>query len=295
MVGYWLQYVLIRVVWFFFGLVPAHKAYAVGYRVAWWLYQLLPRKRRNIAEDNVLKAGITDSPEEARRIARSSTGHFVGHLLEALRLQEGVDFDNWAQSVDIEASPEVRELLMDTSRPIMIVTGHLGSWEVAVPVIAQIRPMIAIARMMNNPYLNRFLEKKHFRGDITVLSKENGLTSDIFRQWKRTNAAMTIVMDQHAGKRGIKISFFGRPVLAHTSSARIHLRSGAPAIVGAFVRTGNFKYRMISAGKPVEYTPTDNHDEDIREVTRLMMGGIEEMIRQYPEQYLWLHRRWRKI
>lgn len=295
MIGYWLQYILVRIVWAFFGLVPARKAYDVGYKFGWRVYPLLPRRRTSIAEDNVLQSGVAGSPEEARRIARASTGHFIGHILEALRLQEGIDFSKWAESVEIEETPELRELLLKAKEPIMIVTGHLGSWEVAVPVIAQFRPMIAIARAMNNPYLNRFLQKKHFRGDITVISKERGLTPDIFRQWKRTNAALTIVMDQHAGRRGIRISFFGRPVLAHTSSARIHLRSGAPAIVGAFVRTGPFKYKMISACEAVRYTPTDNHDDDIREVTTQMMAGIESLVRQYPEQYLWLHRRWRKI
>ncbi len=286
---------LIRFVWVLFRLVPARKAYGFGYGFAWGVYPLLPKRRTAIAEDNVLQAGIASTPEEARRIARASTGHFLGHILEALRLQEGIDFSHWANSVEIEADHDLRELLMETKEPIMIVTGHLGSWEVAVPIIAQFRPMIAIARRMNNPYLNKFLQKKHFRGDITVVSKENGLSGDIFRQWKNTNAALTIVMDQHAGKRGIKVSFFNRLVLAHTSSARIHLRSGAPAIVGAFVRTGTFKYRMVCACDAVRYTPTDDHDEDIREVTRLMMSGIEKLIRQYPEQYLWMHRRWRKI
>lgn len=285
---------LVRLLSGLYGAVPAQKAYGMGARLGELLYPFFPGRRR-LSSDNIRQAGITDDPEEADRIGRKAFGHLAGHICEALKIGEVVTPDNWREHMVYEGPQEVWQILAETpDRPVMILTGHHGTWEAAVPIISAFRPMIAVARRMNNGMVEQFLSKKHFRGNITIIGKEHGFTPAILRQWKTEKAAMTLVMDQHAGKKqGVRVDFLGRPASTHTSPARLYLASRAPMLVGSFIRESPFQYRMISAGDAFEYEPTGDHDRDIREILSGINDRLGRLIRRYPEQYLWAHRRWR--
>jgi Kdo2-lipid IVA lauroyltransferase/acyltransferase len=290
---YFLQYMLVRLAMALYTLVPASKAYSLGFRFASLIYPLF-KMRQHIAIDNILQAKITADPTEAARIARHSFCHFIGHLLEALKVPQFINEKNWKEHIvyDVKDVENWNMLMVNLDTPVMLLTGHLGSWEAAVTIVPFTRPMMPVARAMDNPMLVRFLKKNHFRGNVTIISKKNGFTGDTLRAWKSTKAALTIVMDQHAGHEGIKVDFLGRPASTHTSPARIHLASGAPMIVGAFLREGLFKYRMIGE-PPIHFTPTGNKEKDIETLLIEMNQRLGNLIRKYPEQYLWMHKRWR--
>ena len=290
---YFVQYVLVRLAMALYTLVPASKAYTLGFRFASSIYPLF-KMRNQVAIDNILQAKITADPSKAAQIARHSFCHFIGHLLEALKVPQVISEKNWKEHIvyDVKDVGNWNMLMLNLDTPIILLTGHLGSWEAAVTIVPFTRPMMPVARAMDNPMLVRFLKKSHFRGNVTIISKKNGFTGDIMRTWKSTKAALTIVMDQHAGHEGIKVDFLGRPASTHTSPARIHLASGAPMIVGAFLREGLFKYRMIGE-PPIQFTPTGNKEKDIETLLIEMNQRLGNLIRKYPEQYLWMHKRWR--
>ena len=289
----YLQYLLVRLLGLLYGLIPARKAYDIGAALTRAVYPLF-RARRRLAIDNILKARITDDPGEADRIARVSFGHLAGHICEALKAGAVIGPENWREHITFDGPDESWKLLMETPDvPIMILTGHLGAWEVAVTVISFTRPMIAVARKMSNPFVERFMKEHHFRGKITIVSKNQGFSPDVLRLWKAQNAAMTLVMDQHAcPKHGIRVPFMGRPASTHTSPARLHLKTGAPILAGAFVRDGVFRYRMVT-GAPIRFTPTHDRAKDTESLLTEINLRLEEVIRRYPEQYLWAHKRWR--
>jgi KDO2-lipid IV(A) lauroyltransferase len=107
------------------------------------------------------------------------------------------------------------------------------------------------------------------------------------KQWLGEKAAMTILMDQHTAK-GMPLTFLGRPAKTFTTATRLAMRTGLPVVVGSFVRMAPFKYRLVG-GTPLVYS-----DELGKEgFTQLLNDRLSEAIRQYPEQYLWSHRRWR--
>ena len=247
------------------------------------------RKRRRISVENILKCGITSDLSEAKRIARKSFCHFAGHICEALVVPSVVNKDNWRDHFDLsEADPELAKVLFERlDTPILIVSGHHGAWEAATSIISLNRPMIAIARMMDSKFLQNWLEKRHFRGAVTVISKNDGFREKIMRQWLAEKSAMTILMDQHT-YGGSKLKFFGRPARTVTSAARLAIKYGFPVAVGSFVRVGPFKYRAV-AGKPIVFEKGTDRDA----ATQILNDRIEEAIRKYPEQYLWMHRRWR--
>ena len=289
----YLEYLAFRLIRLLYGLVPAMKAYDIGAAVTEAFYPLF-RKRRRIAVDNILKARITGDPKEADRIARKAFGHLAGHVCEALKVGEVITSENWREHIAFDGPEEAWKLLMESpGLPIMILSGHHGTWEAAVPVIAFTRPMIAVARKMNNPFVERFLKEHHFRGAITIVPKKMGFAPSVLRQWKEEGAAMTLVMDQHAGpKQGIMVDFMGRPASTHTSPARLHLKTGAPIIAGSFVRDGAFHYRMVT-GQPIIFARTGDREKDTVRLLTEINRRLEAVIRLYPEQYLWAHKRWR--
>lgn len=292
-VFYYAEYLAFRMACLLYDLIPAAKAYDIGAALASSVYPLF-RERRKIAVDNILKAHITDDADEADRIARKAFGHLAGHLCEALKVGQVVTPENWRDHLVFDGPPETWKLLMESPQePVMILSGHHGVWEAAATIISFTRPMIAVARKMNNPFVDRFLTRKHFRGAITVVPKKMGFSHRVIREWKEKGAAMTLVMDQHAGPRqGVIVNFMGRPASTHTSPARLHLATGIPILAGAFVRERAFQYRMIS-GLPIRFSPTGNRSHDEIELLTEINKRLEAVIRRYPEQYLWAHKRWR--
>ena len=264
-------------------------AYDWGARFARFIFPLF-RRRRRIAIENIIKAGITDDPKEAARIASVSWGHLAGHVCEALRVPHVVTKENWREHLEFdEASPKAVKLLLETpDTPILLVSAHHGVWEAATNVLSFARPMIAIARVMNNKFVANWMKKHHFRGPVTVIDKQYGFTPDIMRQWEDDCAAMTILMDQHTSK-GMPLTFLGRPAKTFTSATRLAMRTGRPIVVGSFVRVAPFKYRLVG-GDPLVFPK----DADRAACTQLLNDRLGEAIRQYPEQYLWAHRRWRE-
>ena len=273
-----------------YALVPDNWAYGFGGAIAACIYPFFP-KRRQIAVDNILQAGITADVKEARRIARRSWCHLAGHIAEALKVPNVVTRDNWRAHLDETGAPPetVKLLLEETNKPIILASAHHGVWEAATNLLSFARPMIAISRTQNNPYVAKWMKMHHFRGPVTLIDKNHGFTTDALRQWQREKAALTLLMDQHAGrKHGVKCDFMGREAWTFTTAARLAIRSGAPIVVGSFVRVAPFTYRLLG-GTPLRY----DRDADLAAATAELNVRLAEAIRQYPDQYLWAHRRWR--
>ena len=295
-VFHYLQYLLVASFWWLYKLIPVRAAYRLGWGLGVGVFALLRRtKRARVATNNVLVAGLAKTRREAYLVARNAFGHFVGHVAEALRASEIVTRENWRNYVELEMSPACLELLRDAKRPIILATGHLGAWEAGITAISSMRPMLAVARLMDNPFIQRFLERHNFRGGITILPKKDGFSRKNLHRWEKSNGALTILFDQWSSN-GAVVPFFGHDVPAYTSPARLHLRTGAPIIIGGFLRTGTLRYKLVAVGDPIfaPENPVDHHTA-VPALTAEFIRRLETVIRMAPEQYLWLHRRWRNI
>ena len=264
-------------------------AYQFGAALATLIWYFLPSRRR-VAVANLLRGGVAKDEKEARQIARASFCHFAGHIFEALAVPYVITKANWREHLDMTsaADPEVAKLIFETpSTPILIVSSHHGVWEAATNLISLTRPMYAIAKVQKNKFIANWMKNHHFRGPVTIIDKNHGFSSEILKGWQRDCAAMTILMDQYT-YGGSLLKFFGRPARTFTSAARLALRTGFPVAVGSFVRVAPFKYRLV-ADKPLVFSKDASRDE----VAQLLNDRLEAAIRKYPEQYLWIHKRWR--
>ena len=264
-------------------------AYGFGCRLASLVWPFF-RRRRRISVENLLRGGVADDDAEARCIAKRAFCHFFGHMCEALCVPGVVTKENWREHLDCETEADpiaVRALLDETDRPVLLVSGHHGCWEAATNILSFSRPMIAVARVMDSKFLQNWMKKHHFRGPVTIVNKNDGFTKGVLEQWQDEKAAMTILSDQFTYK-GAMLKFFGRPAKTFTSATRLAMRTGRPIVVGSFVRIAPFKYRLVG-GSILRFSKSD----DKLAATQLLNDRLEDAIRQYPEQYLWAHRRWR--
>jgi KDO2-lipid IV(A) lauroyltransferase len=264
------------------------KAYKIGCATAAAIWPFM-KKRRMISIDNIIKANVADNVLDAKRIAYKSWCHMAGHIAEALFVPKVITAENWSEHLDTSAAhPKAVKLLLETpDEPIILVSAHHGVWEAATNLLSFVRPMIAIARVLNNKFAANWMKKHHFRGPVTIIDKNRGFTPAIMHQWKETRAAMTILMDQHTSK-GLPLKFFGRDAKTFTTATRLAMRSGAGIVVGSFVRVAPYKYKIIG-DEPLYF----GKDADIAVSTQILNDRLEKAIRQYPEQYLWAHKRWR--
>lgn len=264
------------------------RAYSIGAGFAALLWPFFVRRRR-LSVDNVLKCGIARDRRAAARVAAAAWRHFAGHLCEALCVPAVAGRDRWRECIDTsEADPSAAALLLDTpDEPIILVSAHHGAWEAATNMISFARPMIAIARTMNNKAVARWLEKHHFRGPVTIIDKKHGITKGVLEKWERERSAMTILVDQHAS-RGERLFFLGRPARTVTSAARLAIRTGRRIVVGSFVRTGPYRYSLCG-GPPLKFS----RSTPVAAAAQIMNDRLSQAIRRHPEQYLWAHRRWR--
>jgi KDO2-lipid IV(A) lauroyltransferase len=265
-------------------------------RAGWWLGLLLfkaMKKRRQVAIDNVRLAFPGQSEAAARQIARRSMQNGAMTMFEFVRLasatpQEISDYVIWD---GIEHFSDA----LEKGRGALMMTAHLGNWEMMAAAVAQSFPITVVARPTSNKAIQEQILRVRGHNGLKVISKHNSSRATLDALKK--NHVLGIVPDQYAGPDGMLLPFFGRPTRVVSSVARFSMMSGAP-IVPTF---GTRRRPWISDGRIVTrvspgYVIENNRqrrEEIVREGTLRTIDDLENIIRRYPDNWLWLHRRWR--
>jgi KDO2-lipid IV(A) lauroyltransferase len=152
-------------------------------------------------------------------------------------------------------------------------------------------PPNSVARTLDNPHLDRFLRSFREKTGQKLIPKKGGYEDML--AVLRNGGVLSFLADQDAGERGMFVDFFGRPASTHTAIALLAIEHQAPVVVGYARRVGDgFHYEVgcDAVIEPEEWTGTA---EDARLLTQRYTTALETIIRRDPEQYLWLHRRWK--
>lgn len=199
---------------------------------------------------------------------------------------------NWRKYGSEERLGNVIDGLL-ANRPLLIVTAHFGNWEVAGYVLGMVGfKTFAIARVLDNPYLERFLKTFRQKTGQTILAKKGDF--DQITEVLNQKGAIATLGDQDAGPRGMFVNFFNRPASTHKAVALLALQHDVPMVVVGIPRVGYpMKFKMIVEDviDPLEYH--GKRVDVVREMTERFTQAIERMVNRYPEQYFWLHRRWK--
>src|SRR5262245_37196370 len=283
-------YLVVRVIVCVVQSLSLRAGLAFADALAWLAYHV-DRRHRLVALDNLARA--YPELDEPRRDAavRAVYRHCCRLLVGMLHMPRRLNVARWPDFLDW---PEPGRLLnaLTGRRPLLLVTGHLGNWELGNFLLGLLGVRSsAVARKLDNPHLDRFLKRFRVRTGQTILDKDS--------DYERIQAVLAgggtlgVLADQDAGARGPFVPFFGRLASTTKAVALLALEYRAPILVLGVQKVAEpFRYRLTVEDTilPEQY---DHHPDAVAAITARFTAALERMIRRHPEQYLWLHRRWK--
>jgi len=261
----------------------------------------LPRKltRYGVARDNIRSAfGDRYGDAKIDRMVFRMWVSLFRMVTEIILLPRKLRLDNVVDAVAFRNKPDVVRALC-SGRPVIVLSGHFGNWEMAVSIFGLFGfRMGLVARELDNPYLNRwFLRFRKFTGHRPI-SKRGGGAEMLTLIERRGNIAL--LGDQDAGSSGVFVDFFGKPASTFKSIALLAMEYQALICVGYARRLENetlpggwprFELGCEDVIDPAEFNSADA----LREITQRYTSALERVVRRAPEQYFWVHRRWKSV
>jgi len=285
----WFEYLAARALAGLLALIPLSAAVALG-RGLGALFFHVDRRHRNrcIAQ---IRAALDVGEPEARRIARAMYRHLGTMLAEVPRLGKLTARDVDALVDWGEGPARIRELLAQ-GKGLILFTGHVGNWEVCGAAFA-LKGFAkgAVARPLDNPLIDRWLRGLRQASGQEIWDKFGAMRRAL--RALREGHGFGILVDQDGGQDGVFARFFGRTASTMPAAADLAMRTRAPLMAACFQRLGPMRFRLeVSDPFRADPAAADPAAERLRLVQRIN-DELERIIRKAPEQWLWLHRRWK--
>lgn len=286
----WLVYRFSRLLLLVGRVLPPSFGYYFGGGMG-RLGHALDKRDRERARAN-LHIAFPDKDERwIERTARDSFRHLGRLLIEVLRIPR-LKTGNLDKTIRFEGVEIVKEAVK-SGRGVVIATGHIGNWEVMGAATAQLGlPLNVIARRLNDERLNRMvIDLRASAGVRTILRESADSAKEILRALRR-GEMLALLIDQDIDVEGTFVEFFGCPAWTSTGAAALALRTGALFVTAAAQRTA--PGRHLVRVREVEIDVDAPRERAIIDATQRATRQLEEWIRQCPEQWAWLHQRWRR-
>jgi KDO2-lipid IV(A) lauroyltransferase len=291
MIGYFI-YLLLKGFSFLINLLPENVALWVGRQMGNAAYYL-DWDHRNVAFQNLRIAfGQEKSEEERRSIAKRNFQHMGMMVIEFFRILR-MDTETYKRKVSVEGLEEALKLLEKKKGGLLLI-GHFGNWELMgiMSKVIQI-PILAIAKpIKQNEKLYRFILGIRDKAGLKIISPEYAIQK-VFHALSK-NWLVAVLIDQRAKRsRAVWVDFFGKKAPTMPGLAVMAIRSGAPVVPAFMIRNGFEKHRLV-VKKPVELVLTGDMNKDVEINMQRFTRVLESMIREYPDQWVWIHRRWER-
>ncbi len=190
---------------------------------------------------------------------------------------------------------ENAQTIFDNNSGLIAITGHLDNWELLAAYFSQNMNLNfgVIARRLKNTYLDKMLEEFRNKLKLKVFWREDS-TRDLIKFLKKENdAILGLLADQNFQSSGLYIDFFGQSAFTPSGPAELIIFSKLPVLMVFIHRNPDKKTHTIEISKPLSISLTDNKEENIKNITNIYTKKIEEYIKKYPEQWMWMHLRWK--
>lgn len=254
-------------------------------RVAWLAVKPW---RRQMAIDNVMKSDLARTEEEAMEVVKASVYRFGPMMVEVL----GFPALNKAKIDRLVAisGGEHLETALSHGKGAILATAHSGNWELLGAALAyQGFPLVAVVKKQKNAGADQFINEYRTQAGMHVTYRTS--IKEMVRLLGE-GKIIGLLMDQDASADGIIVDFFGRPASTVQGPAALARMKGAP-IVPAFIATRPDGTHQAIIYPPLWVDKTEDREYDIRTTTNQLNRIIEDHIRQYPEEWFWLHNRWK--
>lgn len=269
--------------------LPRSLAMSLG-RGAGRLVGALDRRHLAIADENLRHAFPDWDHARRLRTARGVYAHFGQMIVDILWLH-GHSRDEVMSRLDVIGREHV-DRAMAKGRGAIFVTAHLGNWEVIGLAHGwTFGPIAVVARPLDNPALDRRMCAFRAMAGNRVVYKTDALREVI--RALHAGGGVAILIDQNVQEKdGLFVDFFGRPAATTTVAAALAVKTGCALVPGHTTIGPDGRYRAVY-DPPIEWTPSGDKQADIAFITQALTRVIEGWIREHPDQWLWIHRRWK--
>lgn len=271
-------------------LLPRALALKVGQAVGALAYLVLPHLRRH-AEAN-LRLALPELDEQQRMAIKRGVFRNLGRLLGEVSQFPKLNRANIEKIVVYEGRQNYLNAVAQ-GRGVILLTGHIGAWELSVYAHSIYGyPMAFLKRNVDNPLVERLAESRRARYGNRSIDKK-GSVRDVLKTLK-AGGVVGILADLNATREeGVFCDFFGVPACTTAGVATLALRTGAVVLPGYLIWDEAARVHRLHFEKPLETINTGNQKEDVQTNTARYTQALEAAIRRHPEQWLWIHRRWR--
>lgn len=273
----------------FAGILPLGVALAIGRAWGFFFGNILRLRRKEVLE-RLSWAMPETTPADRRRIVNAMYQHVGMTAMEVLRMA-------------VKPTPEILSMVdcagvqpmrdgLSRGKGLLVICAHLSNWELlAAATSASGLPLGITVKDLKPPALNDFIIATRQRHGTIVFRRKGSMRPAV--RHVRGGGILGFMMDQNTKrKEGIFTTFFGRTACTTPGLAQFAVLTGAPAMTVLLVREKNGRRRMV-CGDGILEPPPDLSEESVRVYTQKALDSIEQIIRRHPEQWIWMHRRWR--
>lgn len=286
-----LEWLLLLGVHGFVQVVPGRISLPLlrGIGVLAWL--VMGSRRRRAADAVHRCLGPPPGDARNRAIVRGAFVTMCLQLAEPTLLERALRGDPRNVHLTIEGAEHLQRCL-DERRGALVATAHFGAWEcIAVVLKERFRPVWAVARPPENPYIAAWMDARRARVLRGSLDKDGSAMK--MARLMRDGEIVGLLLDQNAGHQGVLLDFLGRPSWHHKVSGIMARRFGA-AVLPTYMRRepGTLRFTLVFEA-PIEPDPSAGDAEAVEvDIVRRLSASLEGWVRRTPEQWLWLHDRW---
>jgi KDO2-lipid IV(A) lauroyltransferase len=273
----------VRALLFFLPLLtvlPPALGAAIG-TLAWFV----SARQRRLVREHLAIAFPEMSRRERDRIGRRSLANLGRAALEAAR----------GDSSRVELSPEDESLLRAAhaeGKGVVLVTGHIDNWELFARRIAALGlPCGTVAKEAQDPRLTALLQRTRESSGMRIFWRGSALSAREMMRFLREGGMLGILIDQDTKVAGHFVSFFGRPAFTPRGASDLAVRLGAPMIFGCAHRVAGNLHRIVL--RRIDAARTGDREADSLALTAAATRAIEDEIRAKPDEWVWMHPRWR--
>lgn len=283
-----LLYLFLRSVVMVIAMFPYSSAPAIA-RFLGGVIRTIDRKHVRIATKNLEKSGGVCPPDRIPAFIERVYEHVALGFVEMLMTPRMIERRELLKHVTLKNFERLAEY-QKAGKGVILTIGHQGNWEMCgLVVLLEGYPLNVLARPIDNPWIDRYLNRFRTLTGQRVMSRDRAL-GEMIRVLQR-NGLLVIQMDQDARQSGVYVNFFGRPASTHRSPAVLSLKYGSPIVPVNVYREG--PHHTVIASEPLWPDAFRDHPDATKALTQAFSDRFEEFVRQHPEQWFWIHDRWK--
>jgi KDO2-lipid IV(A) lauroyltransferase len=282
-----LLYLGLRAIVMVVHMFPYRRVRDIG-RLAGRVLYAVDRKHARIAAKNLHRSRGVCPPDDVPAFILRIYQHFAQSLAEVLMMSRLLQRHAFMNAVHLRT--ENFDRCVNEGRGAIVVVAHQGNWEmIGVACTMKGYPVHSLMRPIDNPWIDAYL--RHFRTltGQTMIPRDRAL-GEMIRVLQKKRF-LIVQVDQDARESGVYVNFFGRPASTHRAAATLSLKYNVPVVLANMYREGDINHCVIS--EPFYPDAYRDQPDPVKAITQAITDLLEEYIRQHPEQWFWIHDRWK--